>query len=185
MSAEGENGLTTKLEKPAYMPFLEAKGIFARGCFRFSKEPEVCYSVTRSFQLLGMNGEDAGLEENDLWERYEELEPVTKEEFEAARVRSLDKLHLSRGQPTEQMVEYIAHAFAEEYGLSWEQGRWQVVCRYDEETVRRIAFCAAALLAGERASPAMRQKKAEAIFRDVVLAKVQGHLERSSGSLGG
>lgn len=157
-------------DKPPQMTMLEAKGVYARDFFRFRGMPGACYAVTRSFQFIGLDGEAAALSEDDIWEQYDRIERISREEYQRAQAEYRDAIWRSRGQPDDQELDALAPAFLEEYANRFGEGRWKAVCRYDEETLRRLLEKAVDALLPE-AGPRERQKKFQQMYKELVLAK--------------
>lgn len=159
-------------EKPAYMEYLELKGIRAGGCFCFCDEPGRLYRVTRRCQLLDLAGEPVALTENDFWERLDGLRCVSAEEFRAAQERYRDQLRVQKGQLTQTALEPVAATFAREYMRYYAAGRWKNAGRYDEETMRRILHRAVSLIFSEQPAPQKaRRELFDQMFHDLVQAK--------------
>ena len=153
-----------KTAKPDYMYLLECRGIHARGYFRFRDTPDECYAVTRGYRIYRMDGEPAALTENELWERYEQLERISRETYDTARRKLL-------GQPAEEELSVLAERFVREYGERYTEGAWRILCSYDEETLRKVLEQAAKQMEPENHS---KQKALfRNLFREIALARAQ------------
>lgn len=159
-----------KTDKPPQMTMLETKGVYARDYFRFRGTPDACYAVTRSWQFIGLDGEAAALSEDEIWERYDDIERISRTEYEGLQAEYRDRIWRARGQPDARELEALAPAFLDEYCNRHADGRWKAVCRYDEETLRRLLDRAVEALAPEGGARE-RQKKYQQMYKDLVLAK--------------
>ncbi|WP_418666939.1 hypothetical protein [Allofournierella sp.] len=153
---------------------LKSRGVCARGFFQIGSDPGACYGVSRGGAVYGLDLGPAPLDENDIWERLEQIHPISKAEFEAAQSRH-------RGAPTAAQLEPLAQWFAAEYSGRHALGRWKAAARYGEETMRRIAGRAAGLLAAERALDRAGQKRLrDRMFADLARARAE-QLSRGPG----
>ena len=116
-------------DKPPQLTMLEAKGIFARDCFRFQDQPEVYYCITRNKRFVGLNGEEMPLSEDDIWERYDIIEKISRAAFAQAQSEYRDRLWQARGQPNTLELASLAPAFLDAYCNHYEDRKWQAVCR--------------------------------------------------------
>lgn len=160
-----------KKDKPSQMAMLEARGVHARDYFRFTDAPDAYYAVTRSYQFLGLDGEPEELTEDDIWERYEAIEKVAREEYERAQSEFRDRRWRALGQPDARELEAMAPVFLDEYLNRHEARRWLAFCGYDEETLRRLLDRIIDALVPGKPTAAQRQKKYQEIYRELVLAK--------------
>lgn len=160
-----------RVPKPPQMAMLEAKGIYSRDCFCFRDEQGGSYAVSRNYIFVGLDGEPAGLTEDALWERYDAIEKISRREFERAQSEYRDALWRSHGQPDALELEALAPAFLDAYRNHYGDLQWQFVCRYDEETIRRLLDRVIDAFFPEPPAPAKRQKKYQALYRELVLAK--------------
>lgn len=158
-------------EKPAQITMLEAKGISARDYFRFRDGADEYYAVSRTYQFIGLDGEPAALSEDKIWERYDAIEKISRVEYETAQADYRDRLWRSRGQPDARELDELAPVFLEEYCGHYADGHWKAVCRYDEETLRRLLDKTVDALFVSPPTARERQKKYQAMYRDLVLTK--------------
>lgn len=161
----------TTAEKPGQITMLEAKGISIRDCFRFRDRADAYYAVSRTCQFIGLDGEPAALSEDEIWERYDAVEKISRAEYEAAQAEYRDKVWRSRGQPDARELDELAPVFVEEYCRHYADGHWKAVCMYDEETLRRLLDKTVDALFLSPPTGRERQKKYQAMYRDLVLAK--------------
>ena len=159
-------------DKPPQLTMLEAKGIFARDCFRFQDQPEVYYCITRNKRFVGLNGEEMPLSEDDIWERYDIIEKISRAAFAQAQSEYRDRLWQARGQPNTLELASLAPAFLDAYCNHYEDRKWQAVCRYEEETFRRLLdLSMETLFPHEAGTYRDRQRTYQQMYRDLVLAK--------------
>lgn len=161
----------TAAEKPGQIMMLEAKGISRGDCFRFRDRADACYAVSRTCQFIGLDGEAAALSEDEIWERYDAVEKISRAEYEAAQAEYRDRVWRSRGQPDARELDELAPVFLEEYCGHYADGHWKAVCRYDEETLRRLLDKTVDALFPPPPAGRERQKKYQAMYRDLVLTK--------------
>lgn len=168
-----------RTQKPPQMAMLEAKGIYSRDYFRFADGLGGCYAVSRNYVFIGLDGEPADLSEDDLWERYDAIEKISKGAFERAQAEYRDALWHSRGQPDAQELEALALLFLDAYRNHYGENRWRQVCGYDEETIRRLLDRVIDAFFPEPPTAAQRQKKYQALYRELVLVKASMAAGRS------
>lgn len=159
-------------DKPPQLMMLEAKGIFIRDCFRFQDQPEVYYCITRNKRFVGLDGEEIPLSENDIWERYQAIEKISRAAFAQAQSEYRDRIWQARGQPNTMELASLAPVFLDAYCNHYEDRQWQAVCRYEEETLRRLLdLSMEALFPNDESAHQDRQRKYRQMYRDLVLAK--------------
>ena len=169
-------------KQKGYMDLLRSRGVFARGFFQIGSDPAACYGVTRGGALYGLDLEPAALGENEIWEQLEQIRRISKEEFEAAQEQYWDARRAARGAPTNAQLQPLAARFAAEYAHSYALGRWKTAAGFSEETLRRIAARAAALLAAEkRLGPGRQKKLFRRMFADLARARAE-RMARGPGS---
>lgn len=150
-----------------WLGLLRQKGIRPGGFFRLG---ESYYALRRSGRAFDMFGAPVIFTENDLWEAYDQLQRVSKAQFEAAQAEGMGQ-RLARHGLTEEKLELLARQFAAAYPDHPEQ--WQTICQYEEEAIRYILQKVA-----EREEKPQRARRFEELFRQVVLAKAAAALTR-------
>ena len=153
------------------LQFLRSKNILPNGYFSL-EEPDgtyTFYSVSRSGVLYTLNLEPAALSADDVWEKLDRIQKISREVFEQAQESLWDARRLARGLPTSRELKPVAEQFYKDYTQHYAEGRWKTVARYDEETIRHILNIVCSNLQGGGKN---QQAAWDRMFRDLVQAKV-------------
>lgn len=122
------------------LQFLRSKNILPNGYFSL-EEPDgtyTFYSVSRSGVLYTLDLEPAALSADDVWEKLDRIQKISREVFEQAQESLWDARRLARGLPTSRELKPVAEQFYKDYTQHYAEGRWKTAARYDEETIRHI-----------------------------------------------
>ena len=141
------------------LQFLRSKNILPNGYFSL-EEPDgtyTFYSVSRSGVLYTLDLEPAALSADDVWEKLDRIQKISREVFEQAQESLWDARRLARGLPTSRELKPVA------------ERRWKTAARYDEETIRHILNIVCSNLQGGGKN---QQAAWDRMFRDLVQAKV-------------
>ena len=156
-------------EQERAVALLRDAGIEPGGYFAFSGSPERCCHLTLSGRVLGPDGREIPLTENEIWERFGELCPRTREDFLRAKAGLPGALR--EASPEE--IEELAERFWEEYHSRREEGGWHFLCSYGEETIRRVAAAAVEKgFKGPDVPPKRRKREQEKVLKEVFMARV-------------
>lgn len=150
---------------PPELALLEAKEIRPGDCFVLRGDPDRFFTVTRALHILGVDGEVTAFSENDVWEQFDRIEKRPREVFDQMAAAYREERWRRRGQPDSRALSAMAERFGEDYAR--EGNGWHWACRFDEETLYRLAKRAAEL----EAPPPERRKLFRRMYHDLVLAK--------------
>ena len=153
------------------LQFLRSKNILPNGYF-YLEEPDgtyTFYSVSRSGVLYTLNLEPAALSADDVWEKLDRIQKISREVFEQAQESLWDARRLARGLPTSRELKPVAEQFYKDYTQHYAEGLWKTAARYDEETIRHILNIVCSNLQGGGKN---QQAAWDRMFRDLVQAKV-------------
>lgn len=162
------------MKKPTPLPpeikLLEGREIHPGDAFVIHGEtPRYCL-LTSSLKILELNGEEIHFSENDIWERYEKIEKIELSRFQRARQAFLEQLWQERGKPGPEDISALSDRFLSAWSGDTDGTDWGFLCRYDEETIRRVLDEAADRLTPGKEKQATFRK----MFRAVVTRKAIG-----------
>lgn len=153
---------------------LEARDILPKSYFRFGQR---YYYLTSSLRVLDIDGRERPFGEDELWDSFDLLKPVTRDEFESARARQRAEL----GEVSRKELKALAERFTREYTEHHEENRWQFLCSYGEETIRRVTAAAAEAICREHGLPGVRgPSEARRVFQEVIVARARRRIASSS-----
>ena len=95
------------------LQFLRSKNILPNGYFSL-EEPDgtyTFYSVSRSGVLYTLDLEPAALSADDVWEKLDRIQKISREVFEQAQESLWDARRLARGLPTSRELKPVAEQF--------------------------------------------------------------------------
>ena len=95
---------------------LEARDILPKSYFRFGQR---YYYLTSSLRVLDIDGRERPFGEDELWDSFDLLKPVTRDEFESARARQRAEL----GEVARKELKALAERFTREYTEHHEENR--------------------------------------------------------------
>ena len=116
------------------LQFLRSKNILPNGYFSL-EEPDgtyTFYSVSRSGVLYTLDLEPAALSADDVWEKLDRIQKISREVFEQAQESLWDARRLARGLPTSRELKPVAEQFYKDYTQHYAEGRWKTAARYDD-----------------------------------------------------
>ena len=99
------------------LQFLRSKNILPNGYFSL-EEPDgtyTFYSVSRSGVLYTLDLEPAALSADDVWEKLDRIQKISREVFEQAQESLWDARRLARGLPTSRELKPVAEQFYKDY----------------------------------------------------------------------
>lgn len=156
---------------------LEARDILPKSYFCFGQNPRGYYYLTSSLRILDIDGRERPFGEDELWDGFDLLEPVTRDEFEGARARQRAEL----GEVSRKELKALAERFTREYTEHHEENRWQFLCSYGEETIRRVTAVAAEAICREHRLPGPKgQREARRVFQEVIVARARCRIASSA-----
>ena len=161
-------------EKYKTASLLKAKGILPGGFFQFLGR---WYRLTKSLTVEDISGNGIPLMENELWEHWETVIKVSKAAFETQKRMYQEKQQQEKGMPSKHELQELAFLLSEHYNTPAITTIWERLAPYDEETLRRIARKAAALLANKNHWTQKRTNQVAAgFFHNAVWAKLNSSL---------
>lgn len=146
---------------------LRQKGVRPGGFFVWKGE---YYAWSRSGRVTSLAGDPVALTENDLWEAFDQLHRVSRAAFEQARAARLQG-RLARYGLSQPELERLAQRFLAAERQQSED--WRFICQLEEEPIRYILRRVA-----EESGEGNPQRRFDALFRRVALAKAEAVLKR-------
>ena len=124
------------------LQFLRSKNILPNGYFSL-EEPDgtyTFYSVSRSGVLYTLDLEPAALSADDVWEKLDRIQKISREVFEQAQESLWDTFGGWRAACPPAGAEAGWNSFTRTTHSIMRKARWKTAARYDEETIQHSEY---------------------------------------------